>query len=1075
MRKIILFCFFIILAPAILKSQNLTVTAPTISAIPGDTVSIPINIFNFNNVGSFLIKFQYDTTVLQAYGQPELNKAIPGAAVSDSSGTVKMQWTGQNALSLPDGALLNLKFIYKGNSTQITFITAENVFKDTLGNNLAATYTNGSVSLKNYILNINQSGNGAGKVRINNILYTLPYTGVFHGNENVLLNIEAVPDPGTTFAGWTGSVNANTNPVTIMMNSDKVLTVQYNSVGTSQLTLTKAGSGSGQVIVNGILSNFPYTGSFTKGSQVDLQAVAQNKSSFVNWAGDLSSTANPVNMVVNGNKAVIANFKAVQYQVTINKTGNGQIKVNDTLRTLPFTKLYDNGTILKIEAIPDSGNTFSAWSGSLSSVVNPISVIVDTTKNINAAFKLKQFTISVNKSGTGNGEIKVNGSIRQLPYNGIFNYGSNVTIEAVAASGSIFTGWSGAVSGITNPVGVTVKGDMTISAGFNSLPLYSLTISKFGNGQVKINDTLQTLPFNHSYPEGSQVKIEAAADPGNTFNGWTGSFAGVQNPVVITMNGNKNLQANFNEIQYTLSISKGGAGNGQVKINGILQNLPYSGIFNSGTPITFEAVPDSGSLFSSWSGEITGNFANGVIVINKNITASANFSIKQYTLTISKSAIGLGTVKINGVTQALPYTGNFNYKTNVTIEAVPGLNSTFSSWSGDITGVNNPVVITLNGDKNITVNFGIIQYRLTVNKGGSGQIKINGAIVTLPYTKLFDAGSEVIVEAVPDSNNQFAGWSGDLTGNSNPSTIKIDKDKVITALFDLNILSLILNKGGDGTGEVKVNGVTLSLPYAATFKFGTQVVVEAIASPGSTFSGWSGDLTGTNNPSTIIINSNKTLAINFSIIKYTLAINQGGNGTGQIKVNGVIKNLPYSDIFNSGKSVTLEAIPAEGTSFTRWEGDLTGNGNPNSIIIDRNKSITSYFNVNAPDIPLLSYPGNNYKYVNLTPELRWSSVAHAVSYHFQLSEDSSFSRIIQNDSNITVTSIKINSLRYKTKYFWRIRSKNPGGYSSFSVPWSFTTRIEQIGCPTNLRSVVNGKKIELTWEDNSTNETGFQI
>jgi uncharacterized repeat protein (TIGR02543 family) len=68
---------------------------------------------------------------------------------------------------------------------------------------------------------------------------------------------------------------------------------------------------------------------------------------------------------------------------------------------------------------------------------------------------------------------------------------------------------------------------------------FSLTITKVGSGTVTTNPTGSTFAPN------TQVTITAAAGSGFTFTGWSGGATGTQNPVTITMNGNKNVTATF--------------------------------------------------------------------------------------------------------------------------------------------------------------------------------------------------------------------------------------------------------------------------------------------------------------------------------------------------------------------------------------------------------------------------------------------------------------------------------------------------------------------------------------------------
>jgi uncharacterized repeat protein (TIGR02543 family) len=61
----------------------------------------------------------------------------------------------------------------------------------------------------------------------------------------------------------------------------------------------------------------------------------------------------------------------------------------------------------------------------------------------------------------------------------------------------------------------------------------------------------------------------------------------------------------------------------------------------------------------------------------------------------------------------------------------------------------------------------------------------NGSVTKNPDLALYPYGSTVELTAVPDSGYAFVGWSGDLTGMTNPENILMDGDKSVTANFAL--------------------------------------------------------------------------------------------------------------------------------------------------------------------------------------------------------------------------------------------------------------------------------------------------
>ncbi|MFC1994888.1 hypothetical protein ACFLVK_00585 [Chloroflexota bacterium] len=67
-------------------------------------------------------------------------------------------------------------------------------------------------------------------------------------------------------------------------------------------------------------------------------------------------------------------------------------------------------------------------------------------------------------------------------------------------------------------------------------------------------------------------------------------------------------------------------------------------------------------------------------------------------------------------------------------------------------------------------------------------------------------------------------------------------------------------------------------------------------------------------------------------------------GAGSIQINQTaVASYPADSTFASGKSVSLEAVPALGYHFDSWEGDLSGTTNPASISMTCNKRVIARF------------------------------------------------------------------------------------------------------------------------------------
>jgi hypothetical protein len=73
------------------------------------------------------------------------------------------------------------------------------------------------------------------------------------------------------------------------------------------------------------------------------------------------------------------------------------------------------------------------------------------------------------------------------------------------------------------------------------------------------------------------------------------------------------------------------------------------------------------------------------------------------------------------------------------------------------------------------------QYQLTTNvaPGGSGSITAN----PVSASGYYDSGTPVQLTAAANGSNTFAGWSGDLTGSTNPQSVTMSAQRTVVANF----------------------------------------------------------------------------------------------------------------------------------------------------------------------------------------------------------------------------------------------------------------------------------------------------
>jgi hypothetical protein len=259
---------------------------------------------------------------------------------------------------------------------------------------------------------------------------------------------------------------------------------------------------------------------------------------------------------------------------------------------------------------------------------------------------------------------------------------------------------SGVVDGNSDDVPFDiVQGSLHVDASA-AQQFYSLTVNVVGSGSVTKNPSAAT------YSSGTVVALTAVPAVNWTFQSWSGDASGTQNPVNVTMNANKTVTATFIQIvaaNYTLTVNIVGSGS-------VTKN-PSDATYPSGTIVTLTAVPAVNWTFQSWSGDISGtqNPINITMTGNKTVAATFTQGMQFYNLTVNvafvsdfKSFVGSGHVLVS------PVSSTYLSGAVVTLTAIAGANWTFWNWTGDMSGEQNPVNITMNSDKNVTATFGLI-------------------------------------------------------------------------------------------------------------------------------------------------------------------------------------------------------------------------------------------------------------------------------------------------------------------------------------------------------------------------------
>ena len=215
----------------------------------------------------------------------------------------------------------------------------------------------------------------------------------------------------------------------------------------------------------------------------------------------------------------------------------------------------------------------------------------------------------------------------------------------------------------------------------------------------------------------------------------------------------------------------------------------------------------------------------------------------QHTLTASAS--GGGSVTLN------PPGGTYANTNIVTATATPASGWSFLYWLGDIGGTNPVVNVSMERDKIIQAVFGTA---LSTTTEGNGQILLSPAGGVYPY------GTVIRLTALPQPGNYFGFWGNAASGNTNPLYFALtNPSPTISSIFGaLSSGQVALTVLINGRGQVTVD------PRANVYSTEQGVMLTAMADPGQSFLGWSGDASGTQNPLSLIMTQSKVVNANFT-------------------------------------------------------------------------------------------------------------------------------------------------------------------------------------------------------------------
>jgi hypothetical protein len=606
-----------------------------------------------------------------------------------------------------------------------------------------------------------------------------PVTGGFY-NANTVVPISATPNSGFNFSNWTGNVaDPNSANTTVTMSAPQSVTANFVPA-TVQVTVGTSPGGL-SFTVDSTLYTSTQTFTWNVGSSHNISTTSPQSGTpgtqylFNNWSdgGAISHSVTAPSTTT----TYTATFDT-QYQLTTaaNPAAGGTVSPTSG-------GYYNANTVVPISASPNSGYSFSNWTGNVADPNSASTTVTMTSpQSVTANFSVitpVQITVGTSPSGLS---FTVDGNTYTSTQTFTWDIGSPHTIGTTSPqAGSpgtqfAFNNWSdgGAIShGVTAPSMAT-----TYTATFDTQYQLTTAANPSNGGSV-------TPASGGYYNVNTVVPISASPNPEFAFSNWTGDVGDPNSAnTTVTMTGPQGVTANFaaTTVQVTVNTNPAGL---SFTVDSVTYTSSQAFTWNIGSPHTIETsspqsgIPGTQFVFNNWSDG--GAISHGVTAPSTATTYTANFDT-QYQLTTAANPSNGGTVS--------PTSGNF-YAANavVPISASPNSGYSFSNWTGNVADPNSAnTTVTMSGPQSVTANFAVVNdfsisaspSSLTIAQGGSDSSTISTAVTA------GTAGTiGLVVTGVPTGASASLNPTSVTAGSS--STLNVSAGTAAPGMYTLTV------------------------------------------------------------------------------------------------------------------------------------------------------------------------------------------------------------------------------------------------------------------------------------------------
>ena len=391
---------------------------------------------------------------------------------------------------------------------------------------------------------------------------------------------------------------------------------------------------------------------------------------------------------------------------------------------------YTSGQSCTVTATANTGYAFTNWTenGNVVSTNANYTFNVTGNRSLVANFTLNAYSITATADPSNGGSVTGAGE---------YNHGASCTLTASANQGYTFVNWTKNGSQVSTNANytftVTEAGAYVAHFSLNNYEIIT-SASPASGGNVTGGGT-----FNY----GQSCTVTATANTGYTFTNWTenGNVVSSNANYTFTVEGNRNLVANFTALTYTITVSANPSNSGTTS---------GGGTYTHGQSCTVIATSVDGYTFMNWTenGSVVSTDANYSFIVTSNRSLVANFEEQQpdtYNINVSPNPNIGGTVTGGG---------NYDAGQQCTVTATANTGYTFVNWTenGEVVTTNASYTFIVTGNRTLVANFTLNSYTITVTADPTEGGMVTGA-------GNYNHGTSCTLTATANENYEFINWT----------------------------------------------------------------------------------------------------------------------------------------------------------------------------------------------------------------------------------------------------------------------------------------------------------------------------